>query len=481
MKYKYLAEWINNNKNLNIFVKEIKRFEDQFAIFFQKERQFLQINLSSEDSFCFFTESRELPFLSDKRLVIFNAHLSKAKLEKINISDKDRIIILEFSKVDIYNQKQNYLLIIELINRFQNLILTKSDNVIIDCWKKISFAENKQRQILPGAKYMIPDSKYKNILEEIHFPISFDSNLQIIENSQKEDNYNQINLFFEHLYYDGILKRRNEKLKQKKINHLEKQIRKKQKKLKKLKIELADAEEENIWKQKAELLKASFDKIKKGMNSIKLKNYFLEGFPEIEIVLFSEKNAQQNINYYFKKYKKAKNGKKIIARQIAKTENEIEIIKREIQKIDEDFIIEEKSKTKETKREEIKLKKLKVDENWEIIIGRTSRENDLLTTRFAKPHDWWFHTRIFRGTHVILRNFAKKELPENLKIICSRLAAYFSKAKKSSNVPVDYTQIRFVRKPKGSPTGYVVYTNQKTLFVDPLSMREASVIIRSLK
>ncbi len=124
---------------------------------------------------------------------------------------------------------------------------------------------------------------------------------------------------------------------------------------------------------------------------------------------------------------------------------------------------------------------MKVDENWEIIIGRTSRENDLLTTRFAKPHDWWFHTRIFRGTHIILRNLDKKELPENLKIICSRLAAYFSKAKKSSNVPVDYTQIRFVRKPKGSPTGYVVYTNQKTLFVDPLSMREASVIIRSLK
>ena len=216
MKYKYLAEWVNNYKNLNIIVKEIKRFEDQFAIFFQKERQFLQINLSSEDSFCFFTESRELPFLSDKRLVIFNAHLSKAKLEKINISEKDRIIMLEFSKVDIYNQKQNYLLIIELINRFQNLILMKSDNVILDCWKKISFAENKQRQILPGAKYMIPDSKYKNILEEIHFPISFDSNLQIIENSQKEDNYNQINLFFEHLYYDGILKRRNEKLKQKK-------------------------------------------------------------------------------------------------------------------------------------------------------------------------------------------------------------------------------------------------------------------------
>jgi len=90
----------------------------------------------------------------------------------------------------------------------------------------------------------------------------------------------------------------------------------------------------------------------------------------------------------------------------------------------------------------------------------------------AKPDDWWFHTRIYRGTHIILRNYKRKELPETLKILCCRLAAYFSKAKKSSNIPVDYTQIRYVRKPRGSVAGYVTYKNQKTLYVDPLSMRE---------
>ena len=125
-------------------------------------------------------------------------------------------------------------------------------------------------------------------------------------------------------------------------------------------------------------------------------------------------------------------------------------------------------------------KKLIIDENWKIYIGRTSKENDQLTTRIAKPHDWWFHTRIFRGTHVILRNLNKKELPDNLKHLCCRLAAYYSKAKKSSNVPVDYTQIRYVRKPHGSAVGYVTYTNQKTLFVDPISMRDAAKVINRL-
>jgi predicted ribosome quality control (RQC) complex YloA/Tae2 family protein len=101
----------------------------------------------------------------------------------------------------------------------------------------------------------------------------------------------------------------------------------------------------------------------------------------------------------------------------------------------------------------------------------------MLTTRFAKPHDWWFHTRIFRGTHVILRNYNKKELPKKLKHLCSQLAAYYSKAKKSTNVPVDHTQIRYVRKPRGSAPGYVIYKEQKTLFVDPLSIRDVAKIL----
>ncbi|OQX71775.1 MAG: hypothetical protein B6D62_01455 [Candidatus Cloacimonas sp. 4484_275] len=102
----------------------------------------------------------------------------------------------------------------------------------------------------------------------------------------------------------------------------------------------------------------------------------------------------------------------------------------------------------------------------------------MLTTKMAKPQDWWFHSRIFHGAHLILRNYNRLQLPEKLKILCCRLAAYHSKAGKSSNVPVDYTQIRYVRKPKGSPAGYVTYTNQKTMYVDPLSWREAAQWIK---
>ncbi|NQT65006.1 MAG: DUF814 domain-containing protein, partial [FCB group bacterium] len=190
------------------------------------------------------------------------------------------------------------------------------------------------------------------------------------------------------------------------------------------------------------------------------------------------KSAKQNIEHYFKKYRKARDGKTKIQKQINIAQNEIEVLESDIFELEETdvfFSNQEKSKKKKTLKKG--YKKIAIDENWEIYIGRTSKENDTLTTRFAKPHDWWFHTRVFRGTHIILRNYKKKELPNKLRLLCSQLAAYYSKAKKSTNVPVDHTQIRYVRKPRGSAPGYVVYTNQKTLFVDPLSIRAVGEIL----
>jgi predicted ribosome quality control (RQC) complex YloA/Tae2 family protein len=136
--------------------------------------------------------------------------------------------------------------------------------------------------------------------------------------------------------------------------------------------------------------------------------------------------------------------------------------------------VESKSKGKKEEKKKEQFKRLKVNEEWDIFMGRTSRENDLLTCKTAKPTDWWFHSRVFHGTHLVLRNYRKQEPNNELIILCSRIAAYYSKAKNSTNVPVDYTQIRYVTKPHGAASGYVIYKNQKTLFVTPISIRDAA-------
>jgi predicted ribosome quality control (RQC) complex YloA/Tae2 family protein len=370
---------------------------------------------------------------------------------------------------------------LELIPRYQNIILLRqeADNVrILDCIRKVSFAENKQRQILPGLAYTPPQTDFMINKEEVKFPVSIQTIKKISESSTDLPNFNSMNPLFEDLYFNWIFKARNDRIKNEKIKQFNKVIKKKNKKIEKQKEELLIANKEEAWKQQAELLKANFTLLKKGMNSILLKNYYVADFPEIEVKLDPDKGAKQNIENYFKKYRKARDGKVEIQKQIKKTQHEIEILKKNIFDLEEiEIFLANQEKSKKTKPQKTSYKKITINEDWEIYIGRTSNENDILTTRFAKPHDWWFHTRVFRGTHVILRNFNKKELPGKLRLLCSQLAAYYSKAKKSTNVPVDHTQIRYVRKPRGSAPGYVTYTNQKTLFVDPLSIRAVSEIL----
>lgn len=109
---------------------------------------------------------------------------------------------------------------------------------------------------------------------------------------------------------------------------------------------------------------------------------------------------------------------------------------------------------------------------WDIFVGRSSKKNDELTLHFAKPNDWFFHTRIYHGSHIIVKNPTKLEhLPEQLKEVAAGIAAYYSKAKHSTKVPVDYTLVRYVTKPRKSAPGLVVYKIHKTVFVDPIDPR----------
>jgi len=485
MLYKFLNKWVEENKTLNLVFRSISKFEDQYFIEFNKQKKRLQISLSSQECFCFFTKNNILPTKQRNELNNFNTHLLKAKLEEISIVEDDRIIILNFNKIDIYNKKLEYQLIIELIPRYQNIILAKlEDNrsIIIDCLRKVSFAENTQRQILPGLVYTRPQTEFKIDSPKVNFPLKIESVKKITESSNDQPNFTSIDKLFEELYYNWIFKARNDRIRNSRIKRIKSEIKKKKKKINKQQIELDTASKEESWKQQAELLKANFSLLKKGMSSIVLQNYYEDDFPDIEIKLNPEKDAKQNIEYYFKKYRKARDGKEIIKKQINITNNEIEHLEREIFDLEEtEIFLENKVQHNKAKKHKKGYKKITVDKDWEIFIGRTSKENDELTTKFAQPHDWWFHTRVFRGTHVILRNYNKRELPNKLRLLCSQLAAYYSKAKSSSNVPVDVTQIRYVTKPRGSAPGFVVYKNQNTLFVDPLSMREVVQIIKGQK
>src|SRR5690606_1518 len=97
-----------------------------------------------------------------------------------------------------------------------------------------------------------------------------------------------------------------------------------------------------------------------------------------------------------------------------------------------------------------------------IYVGKNNTQNDYVTNRLAHPSDTWLHTKDIPGSHVVIRS---SQFGDETLNTAAQLAAYFSQARTSSQVPVDYTHIRHVRKPNGAKPGFVIYDNQKTLYI----------------
>lgn len=483
MKYKFLNEW-KPREVIGREITSITRFQDQYFLLFYKTKTKLQISLNQGNAFIFETKNDILPTQKDGSVNLFFQLLNKAKLSSIEIDDSDRIMYLSFEKKNIYNEVKRYRLIIELAAGFENIVLCQLDNgkaIIYEALRKFSFAENAQRQILPKMEWAAPQTNFVVDDSEIKYPLGIAKN-KVYEAA--ETGYSDINSLFEALYYEAIFHKKLTDLRKNLAATAKNEIKKCKRKLAKQLKEMDSATAEQEWLQKAELCKANMHMIKNGMSEITVKNYYSPDFSDLTIPLKADKSPLENVNFYFKKYKKAKNGKVIIEQQIGKTNVEMEQLNANLEEIlnEDDYfeLVKLNKANKQQKRlQEAKVyfRRIKIDQNWEIFIGRSSKENDLLTTKVAKGRDWWFHTRVFQGTHVVLRNYTNKQLPDKYRLICASLAAYYSKAKKSENVPVDYTQIRFVRKPHGAVPGYVTYTNQKTVYVNPIDHREAMRIL----
>lgn len=483
MQYGFLKCWVHENATLleKKIIKTVEQFEDQWRFELLSSPHFLQINLDATDSYIFLTTGNELPYSPTKDALSFQKHLGGSQIQSIEMDEKDRIIYLTLFKTDMYQEKTIFRLIIELIPSHQNMILTRfreGKEIVVESLKKYSLAENPHRQVLPGAIYMSPPVfNLSDAGDMLEYPLSITDAGKLIHS--ESGSYQNINEVLEKLFYEFRMTKKKSDLQKNLIKRINTELSKIERKIAKQEVELESAKDEIVWYQYAELLKANFTELKTGMSIFRTKNYFADTIPEIDIPLQANKTPRANLDHYLRKYRKAKNGRVIIEENIASGNARLNDLKNEIRQIEKcDSYLElqanvGKDKAKSARQEKTTFRHLPISENWEILIGRSSKENDLLTLHTAKPNDWWFHTRIFQGTHVVLRNFHKLEIPEHLLILCARLAAYYSKAKSSSQVPVDYTQIRYVRKPRGSAPGFVTYSHQKTIFVDPISIRDA--------
>ena len=260
---------------------------------------------------------------------------------------------------------------------------------------------------------------------------------------------------------------------------INREFKKKERKLQKLQDDLREARGSENLKVRGELLTAYAHKVEKGQKTVTLPNYYQNNSP-IEIQLKPELNPHANAQRYFKKYHKKKKAQKHLKRQIALTRREIKYLEEvghyledasSLQEINEletelraaGLIRSRRKKGDEKSRSQ--PRQFKTSDGRDILVGRNNRQNEELF-RNSKKHDLWLHAREIPGSHVIIKT-ENQEVTEKDLLRAAGLAAYFSQGRQDSKVPVDYTSVKNLKKPRGSPPGYVHYENYQTIMAPP--------------
>lgn len=252
---------------------------------------------------------------------------------------------------------------------------------------------------------------------------------------------------------------------------------------KKIQIHISTLEKNSnpeIYRLYGELITANIHNLSKGMEKCSLLNYYEPEQTYVEIKLDENRTPQENAQWYFKKYTKAKISRSFATEQLklAKTEleylenvlysienaNSANIIEQIREELRTQGYIHKTNSRRKSAAESLPLKFIS-SEGYPIWVGRNNMQNDELTLKRAKTTDMWLHTKNIPGSHVIAR--IPEPIPDASLLEAARLAAWFSKARNTTRVEVDYTRIKYVRKPTGAKPGMVIYTNYNTVIVDP--------------
>ena len=502
------------------------------------------------------THSRLNPLVAPNFCMLLRKHLIGGRISNISMFGLDRLITIEVETINEFNEIEIKTLIIELMGKHSNLILTNFQNKIIDSMRHID-STSSYREILPSRIYTLPNSEKFDFLslknfEEFYlkiknvelinlakhisntytgFSLSFINsainkcNISSTSRDELEKLYNyfysiiqqktsldfepiykndkivdyvlvqkeniepyNLNIFIDNFYFnretiETFTTYRNTILKM--ILEI---LKKYNNRLISINSKLNECNEMDKFKLYGELITANLYRLPNNhCSNVQLENYY-DNNNLINIPLDIKYSPSINAKRYFKKYSKLKNAFEIVSQQKEETEKELNYIEsivyelenstsledvQEIfEEISENVVFKERLKNKEKKNKISKKKKqqsfspIEYDvDGFKIYVGRNNKENDWLTLSFANKNDIWFHTKDIHGSHVILKT--DKPINDDILVKSAEIAAKHSKAKHSSNVPVDYCLVQFVKKPHSAKPGMVIFTNNKTLNVKP--------------
>ena len=268
-------------------------------------------------------------------------------------------------------------------------------------------------------------------------------------------------------------------------SQLVKSIRQKQKLKQNLEQDLAEHGDPDEHKRFGDLLLANLATARRAGNKVTLTDYYADGAPSIEIEVDENTSLQDEAARRFKLYGKAKRAREEIALRMTQIDREVAQLNGRLEEIDR--IIREKDLTalepslsakSPTKRSTKRptgpsvrrvpgVRRYVSSDGYEILVGRAARDNDNLTFKIAQPNDLWLHAGDYPGSHVVVRNPTRKEIPHRTVVEAAQLAGRFSQASEDSKVVIHYTPRKFLAKPKGSAPGLVRLSRFKSITVAP--------------
>lgn len=393
--------------------------------------------------------------------------LAGGKLLSIRKDEAERIVRLEFLVENEIGESNHVSLVVQLTGRSANLFLVDADNQIRHALR----APVGEGQDI-GHVYR-PPSPHASSFEEA--PVIVDSQTK-----------NHVATISEGLdgHYSNLEELQSFANRARNIrDRVKKELTQRSKLKKNLQRDLEVHGDPEQHKRTGDLLLANISTAQRSGNRVVLKDYYSEGTPDISLELDENTSLQDEAGRFFSRYTKAKHAAGEINARLAKLEPEIRKLQECLAEIDRITVagdtadlaafekpLDKPAATTRKKQEAEKIpgvRRYRSSDGYEILVGRAAHTNDRLTFKVAKPHDIWLHAADYPGSHVVVRNQTRNEIPHRTIIEAAQLAAKFSQAGDDSKVTVHYTSRKFLSKPKGSAPGLVRMSSFKTITVKP--------------
>lgn len=384
--------------------------------------------------------------------------LSDAVVATVEQIPKERIIRIKFTNTRAAATE----LVIQLTGTSSNIFLLDQTGTIID-----ASGENHGKGQEIGMPYAPPESIATQHSGEVFAAVQ-----------------GSISLALDEYYSEKERKQAFAAIANAARSRLASEIAKREKLIRNLENDLRRHGDADKWKRFGDLLLANVSSATRTPGKITVVDYFDEALPKIDIEADDHDEITETAEKYFKRYTKSRNAADEIDRRMKITLGELGKFRKEKERLEkaiesgdasllDEFVLPSNKarRTQKTKRTQpatpAVYRTFLSSDGYEILVGKKAKDNDFLTFRVAKSLDTWMHAADYPGSHVVIRNPKRGDIPHRTLVEAAKFAAFYSQGKKQTKAAVHYTQRKFVHKPKGAAPGLVSLASFKTLLVEP--------------